>query len=62
MAMSGSVVVVGAVDAVKSENVIVSTIEFMEEADATQEAIDFESDDDDWDKESDNDIHMNSDH
>jgi hypothetical protein len=62
MAMSGSVVVVGAVDAVKSENVIVSTSEYMEEADTTQEAIDFESDDDDWDKISDVKIHMNSYH
>ena len=62
MAMSGSVVVVGAVDAVKSESVIVSTIEYMDEADTTQEAIDFESDDDDWNKESDDDIHMNFDH
>ena len=34
----------------------------MDEADTTQEAIDFESDDDDWNKESDDDIHMNFDH
>ena len=59
--MSRSVVVVGAIDAVKSENVIVSTMT-LEEADTTQETIDLESDDDDWDKESDDDIHMNSDH
>ena len=52
---------VGAVDAVKFENVIVSTMT-LEEADTTQETIDLESDDDDWDKESDDDIHMNSDH
>jgi len=61
MSMSRSVVVVGAIDAVKSENVIVSTMT-LEEADTTQETIDLESDDDDWDKESDDDIHMNSDH
>jgi hypothetical protein len=61
IAMSRSVVVVGAIDAVKSENVIVSTMT-LEEADTTQETIDLESDDDDWDKESDDDIHMNSDH
>ena len=61
MSMSTSVVVVGAIDAVESANVIVSTMT-LEEADTTQETIDLESDDDDWDKESDDDIHMNSDH